>query len=56
MKKELTDKEKIDKFLRWLKKTKDTYGLRAEGGGSSWNWSRFETMETILNKAKEVLK
>ena len=49
----MTDKEKIDKFIKWCKDKKDNAESTAEGGASSWNWAIAETMEKVYKKAKK---
>lgn len=55
-KKILTEKEKIEKFIQWLKNQKESASDSASGGGSSWNWACAEVTGKIYNKAKRFFK
>ena len=56
VKKVLTDREKIEKFIKWLKEQKESANGTASGGSSSWNWAYVEACEKIYRKAKVVFK
>jgi hypothetical protein len=53
-KKILTDKEKQQKFLKWIKDQKESANGTASGGGSSWNWAYSEAMDKVYNKARSL--
>ena len=55
-KKNLTDTQKIKKFLIWIKNQKSAASDYACGSGSSWNWAYYEAMEKAYDKAKSVFK
>jgi hypothetical protein len=52
MKKILSDKEKQEKFLKWL----NNQISEPIGSASSWNWAYFEAMEKVYKKAKIIFK
>ena len=56
MKKILTEQQKIDKFLIWLKDCQDNMRNVASGGSSSWNWGQVEAVEKIYRKSKIIFK
>jgi hypothetical protein len=52
--KKITEKQKIDNFLKWAKSQKESSNNKASGGSSSWNWAYAEAMEKVYKKAKQV--
>jgi hypothetical protein len=52
----MEDREKIDSFLKWIKKQKESTKEKAVGGGSSYNWGIAETMEKVYRKANKLFK
>ncbi len=50
----LTDKEKIDKFMQWLKSERKGANDSALGSGSSWNHAYSGAFDDVYNKARKV--
>lgn len=50
----MTDKEKIEKFLFWLKDEKQDVNDSALGSASSWNHGRADLIDKIYRKAKRI--
>ncbi len=53
-KKILTDKEKIDEFLKWMKSEKQSAESKSCGSGSSWNWAFTEAMSKVYKKSHSI--